>query len=271
MRVASCSTDLYYERREPENTILYQVIRKYWVSTLYKMEASYIESGHLSFCGFPYYIRREFSQFLECGILANGFLRLLCPHCGSNKLVAHLCKGRGTFSQNGSDRSALEELCRYVARPALLSNSRISEDNDGNIIFALKNHYTDGTTHLKFTPEEFIEKLVALIPPSRAHLVRCHGLLAPNSKKRSEVVPKKKEKAERKKKKVYWIQWSELLKRVFKKDALICNQCGHSMKILASVTDPDVIKKILQAMNLWAESSHKQESNFRKIEYIPSD
>jgi len=33
--------------------------------------------------------------FLECGILAHGFLRLLCANCGHDKLVAFSCKRRG--------------------------------------------------------------------------------------------------------------------------------------------------------------------------------
>jgi hypothetical protein len=69
------------------------------------------------------------------------------------------------------------------------------------------------------------------------------------------VVPGKSRTKEEKKndnysEKKYWIKWNELLKRVFKKDALICHKCGHSMKIVADITDPEVIKKILKALDL---------------------
>ena len=37
----------------------------------------------------------EFEAFLECGILAHGFLRLRCGDCGHDKLVAFSCKRRG--------------------------------------------------------------------------------------------------------------------------------------------------------------------------------
>jgi hypothetical protein len=53
----------------------------------------------------------------------------------------------------------------------------------------LKKPYSDGTSHLVFSPMEFLEKL-ALVPPPRAHLTRFHGVLAPHSKIRSKVVPK---------------------------------------------------------------------------------
>jgi hypothetical protein len=52
---------------------------------------------------------------------------------------------------------------------------------DGKVLLHLKSPWADGTTHLLFTPSEFIKKLVALIPPPRSHLARWAGVLAPNS------------------------------------------------------------------------------------------
>ena len=43
----------------------------------------------------PGFIKDEFDGFLECGILAHGFLRLRCGDCGHNKLLAFSCKRRG--------------------------------------------------------------------------------------------------------------------------------------------------------------------------------
>ena len=37
----------------------------------------------------------EFEAFLECGILAHGFLRLRCGECAHEKLVAFSCTRRG--------------------------------------------------------------------------------------------------------------------------------------------------------------------------------
>jgi hypothetical protein len=36
----------------------------------------------------PQFVKDEFDAFLECGILAHGFLRLRCGACGHDKLVA---------------------------------------------------------------------------------------------------------------------------------------------------------------------------------------
>ncbi len=38
----------------------------------------------------PQFVQDEFDAFLECGILAHGFLRLRCPECAHEKLVAGL-------------------------------------------------------------------------------------------------------------------------------------------------------------------------------------
>lgn len=40
-----------------------------------------------------------------------------------------------------------------------------------------------------FTPHELMEKLVALIPRPRTHLVRYHGILGPAAEDRDKVVP----------------------------------------------------------------------------------
>lgn len=42
----------------------------------------------------PQFVKDEFDTFLECGILAHGFLRLRCGACGHDKLVAFSCKRR---------------------------------------------------------------------------------------------------------------------------------------------------------------------------------
>jgi len=44
--------------------------------------------------------------------------------------------------------------------------------------------------------------------------------------------------------------WAELLKRVFSVDALKCNKCGNTMRILCAVNPPDAIRKILDCLGL---------------------
>jgi hypothetical protein len=84
------------------------------------------------------------------------------------------------------DRRRLERLCRYVARPPI-ATERLSRLPDGRLLYALKRRWRDGTTHMLFESLELIERIVALIPPPRAHLVRYHGVLAPAARARARV------------------------------------------------------------------------------------
>jgi len=51
-------------------------------------------------------VRDEFGAFLDCGILAYGFLRLRCGDCGHDKLVTFSCKRHGFCPTCGARRVA---------------------------------------------------------------------------------------------------------------------------------------------------------------------
>jgi Putative transposase len=108
-----------------------------------------------------------------------------------------LAKGKRCFSVNGFSlhantainthaRDRLSKLIEYIARGPL-SNERLEILANGDVKLALKTPWANGTTHLVFTPSEFIEKLVALIPPPHSHLVRWSGVFAPNSPYRKDI------------------------------------------------------------------------------------
>ncbi len=86
------------------------------------------------------------------------------------------------------DRRRLERLCRYVARPPVASE-RLSRLQDGRLLYRLKHRWRDGTTHVVFEPQELVERLAALVPPPRFHLVRYHGIFGPCASERDRVVP----------------------------------------------------------------------------------
>ena len=54
---------------------------------------------------------------------------------------------------------------------------------------------SDGTTHIVMSPLEFMQRLAALVPRPRLHLIRFHGVLSPNAKLRALVVPQAPEVA----------------------------------------------------------------------------
>jgi hypothetical protein len=87
------------------------------------------------------------------------------------------------------DRDRVEALCRYAARPAV-SESRLAELPDGRIGYARKRRFADGTTAVGMTNAVWMERLCALVPPPRKHLVTYHGVLAPAAGLRPKVVPR---------------------------------------------------------------------------------
>jgi hypothetical protein len=90
---------LHYERRRPEETTLYQLVQEHVETFFAQIEA---ETGS----GLPDFVKDEFGAFLECGVLAHGFLRLRCADCTHEKLVAFSCKRRGFCPSCGGRRMA---------------------------------------------------------------------------------------------------------------------------------------------------------------------
>ena len=61
-----------------------------------------------------------------------------------------------------ADRARLEQVCRYLLRPAV-AQDRLRLLADGHIVLTLKSAWTDGTRQLLFEPLTLLEKLAALI------------------------------------------------------------------------------------------------------------
>ena len=72
-------------------------------------------------------------------------------------------------SINSLERDRLYKLIEYIARGPI-SNKRLEITKLGFVKLELKTPWSNGTTHLLFTKEEFLEKLAALIPPPQTHL-----------------------------------------------------------------------------------------------------
>jgi hypothetical protein len=68
---ASAADTVHYEPRRPEDTTLYQLVQEHRDTFLAQVEA---QTG----AALPEFVKDEFNAFLECGILAHGFLRLRC-------------------------------------------------------------------------------------------------------------------------------------------------------------------------------------------------
>src|SRR5499427_4026353 len=78
-----------YEPRDPSRTVLYHVIADHLETFLASLDADPDATG------LPAYVQREFYAYLQCGILAYGFLRLGCDTCPKELLLPFSCKRRG--------------------------------------------------------------------------------------------------------------------------------------------------------------------------------
>ena len=87
------------------------------------------------------------------------------------------------------DDMGRERLCRYGLRPAM-SIERLRRLRDGRIALRVKYASAGRAKHRVMTPLELLARLSAIIPPPRFPLLRYHGVLAPNSPWRKDVVPK---------------------------------------------------------------------------------
>ena len=64
------------------------------------------------------------------------------------------------------ERQALEQLCRYITRPAL-ANERVQCNAAGQVVLKLKTAWRDGTTHIVMSPLQFMQRLAKI---GRAHV-----------------------------------------------------------------------------------------------------
>ena len=186
-----------------------------------------------------------------------GFEQALCANMQGFSLHAAVRCG-------ADERKSLEQLCRYITRPAL-ANERVQCNAAGQVVLKLKTPWHDGTMHLVMSPLEFMQRLAALVSRPRLHLIRFHGVLAPNAKLRAMVVPSgPAERADASAlaacepncahHRPVRLSWARLLKRVFELDLEHCPNCGGELKIIAAILEAPVIERILTHLGLQARA-----------------
>ncbi|GMV02625.1 MAG: transposase [Burkholderiaceae bacterium] len=167
------------------------------------------------------------------------------------------------------DSKTLPLLGRSTLYPAR-SGERVQLDAAGQV--QLKTPWRDGTTHVVMSPLEFMQRLAALVPRPRLHLIRFHRVLAPNARLRALVMPQgppgqdeaavqaaggrpECERAAPEREAVqarsHRIGWARLPARVFDIDMQHCPNCGAGPpKIIAAILERPVIEKILTHLGL---------------------
>jgi len=184
------------------------------------------------------------------------------------------CKG---FSLNAARRveagcrGELERLCRYGLRgPFALE--RLSLLPDGQVRYELARPTADGRTELRLEPLAFLRRVASLLPAPYSQQIRYHGLFANRSRYRPSLPrppisqpdtvelsqplplaagPPAEEPAARPPRPARRrLPWSELLKRTLGVNALRCARCSAPMVVLAYISDPRVVGRILEHLGL---------------------
>jgi hypothetical protein len=167
---------------------------------------------------------------------------------------------------SGNDRAGVERLCRYLLRPPF-AQERLRRRRDGRIALELKTPWHDGTRELVFEPLELLE---AMTPRPETNLLICHGILAARARWRARVVaygrvgseptisaPPLTPGAEGTKAKTgsrAW-SWAALMHRAFALDVLACPQCGGRLRLIATLHDAAVIRKLLGPLGMASSGS----------------
>jgi hypothetical protein len=143
---------------------------------------------------------------------------------------------------------------RFATGRGAISLERLTQDVNGDLVYLFTRPWSDGTTGIKLSPLELLEKLAALVPLPRVHLVRYGGCLAPHSKLRAAIIPTLRQQGrngtETKTRTPYW-HWARLLSRVFDLAMTPCPFCRRgSLQIIAAITQESVITRMLRHLKL---------------------
>ena len=114
-----------------------------------------------------------------------------------------------------------------------------------------------------------MQRLAALVPRPRLHLIRFHGVLAHNAKPRALVVPQEVSQEPEPAAQVSMpsacepncahhrpvrLSWAKLVKRSFDLDLEHNPNCGGELKVIAAILEQPVIERILTQLGLQAKA-----------------
>jgi hypothetical protein len=160
------------------------------------------------------------------------------------------------FAHPGDGRD-FEALVRYMMRsPVSLSRLRFSP-GAREVVYVRKGGHdaAEPGEGERIDAEEFIARVLVQIPDPRRHVVRYYGAYsnrARGQRRQAEAqlegngsgevegpLPPPPERAALRR------RWANLIRRVYEVDPLVCPRCGAEMRVIAFITEPRVIRRIL--------------------------
>jgi hypothetical protein len=163
------------------------------------------------------------------------------------------------------DRAGLERLVRYCARHPF-AKGRLRLGSDDHVVYQLREPDVGGRTQIRLHVFELFDRLAELIVPPRIHRHRYFGCLAPASPLRPLVTltagdaqpqvpsalpappddetPADPEGTSQSLSPCSSL-WALLIARTYEVLPILCTRCGTEMKLVAFITQPPVIQRIL--------------------------
>ena len=210
-------------------------------------------------------------------------LKRRCAYKGT----AFPCMPTGSFRPT-TDK-AWRSFCATGRAP--IAASRLSIDGRGRVVYELTKPWgLTAITVLRLSPSDFLRRLAMLIPPPYQNLIRHWGAFASRSKLRPLLPPptppeppepaasqgvlnvdqdrypdpdpdldrdrdpdRDLNTAPPPPQRTYRLPWAQLMKRVLGLDPLTCKRCATPMVILAFISNIDVVRKILDHLNIPVE------------------
>jgi hypothetical protein len=165
------------------------------------------------------------------------------------------------------DKAGREKLVRYAARPPF-AFEQVELTEGGQVLFHLEKPRASGQDAMLLDPIDFLRRLAWLVPPPWLNQTRYHGVLAPASKWRKEVVPEPEVKLDLDRHASLAPEaelhdlppsglrydWAKLLARVWSIDVTTCPNCDGKVRIIAAIQKPDAIERILSHLGLPTEA-----------------
>jgi hypothetical protein len=160
------------------------------------------------------------------------------------------------YAHPGHSRD-FEALVRYMMRsPVSLTRLRFTPGAK-EVVYARKDGHdaSEPGEDERVDAEDFVARVLVQIPQPRRHVVRYYGAYSNRARgqrhkaegrlegnvsgEAEEPIPPPPERAALRR------RWANLIRRVYEVDPLVCPRCGAEMRIIGSITEPKVIRRIL--------------------------
>jgi hypothetical protein len=170
----------------------------------------------------------------------------------------------------GEARSGHSSGTPHIARPPISLSKMLVEEHHSSVLYRCEYNPYFKTNVRLFPALEFLVQLLQHLPEPRTHLVRRYGLYSSRSRgtwsrkpwlvrlapqgwaqqhaqqpppplreaRELDAEPTVSSKESRS-------AWARLLAKIYDLDRLTCSRCGSPMKVLAVITDPPQVRRIL--------------------------